>query len=342
MRRFVSRAAIFCALLLAPWVNAAEIAPLPAIAPDSVEGLTIAQLEEQSGRGDLKARAELGARYARGAGVSADLKKAVSLFEQAAKKGEPNAQYYLGTAYDRGAGVKKDPAQAARWFGTAASQNHAGGQYALGVMMTDGQGKLKADPKAAAELVAKAAEQGFYPAAIRMAGLYITGIGVPRDPEKAAYWYRRILKTRPDQQATVGLITLIETKEVKWQPGDPGSAPSEAPQPPAAVQQPPVKPSGRVTTEVFKTDRGVTFETRAEDGRLSLFSTSAKPYNCELRVTFTYREPSGARKDGDWVCFKAERPAGKKVFLCTSTHENFVDTDVKGVEFSRCDEPSTK
>lgn len=213
MLNLLSRTLLAFALLVVSAAHGAEVAPLPRFTPDDVEQLTIAQLDTRTATGDLKAQAELGARYARGAGVTVDLKKAVSLFEAGAKRNGANAQYYLGTAYSMGVGVKQDPKQAARWFGKAAAQGHAGAQYSLGVMMATGEGGLKADPKKAADHVLKSAEQGFVLAAFRMAQLHIAGLGVARDTERAADWYRRILKTQDHPPSTAGLVVLIETRE---------------------------------------------------------------------------------------------------------------------------------
>lgn len=353
MRRFISHALLTAALIFSHGARAADVHPLPTIAPDAVEALTVTQLEERVGRGDARAQAELGSRYARGAGVEMDMKKAISLFEQGAKKGDATAQYFLGTAHDMGAGVEKNPAEAAHWFGQAASQNHAGGQYALSIMMTDGQGGLKADPKAAAMLTEKSAQQGYYPAAMRMAALYIQGLGVERDPNKAADWYRRVLKNwKFDVQATAHLDTLIQTKEASWQPGDPGLPPSKEPAAPMAKEtfgdQSGVRPSrvydknAPVETKSFKAANGMTLTSRAKDGELALYATSDRPHHCEFQASFTFLNMKGERVAGTHVCFKGPRPAGKDVLLCRGDHPNFDQTRVENVEAVKCDVPPAK
>jgi len=220
-RLIASTALLALTLLAAPQVQAAEITALPQIVPDEVEGLTVKQLEERIAGGDLKAQAELGARYGRGADVPPDLRKAITLIEEAAVKDEANAQYYLGTAYQNGMGVAQDLSRAVIWYEKAASHNHAGAQFALALMITTGQGGLTADPTAAMPYVRKAAEQGFLPAAMRMGLIYQEGLGVDPDPEAAAYWYRRILRGGDHKPAWISLIFLIEQKGVKILPGDP-------------------------------------------------------------------------------------------------------------------------
>lgn len=367
MLRIFFRALLPFALLVAPAAQGAaqrapqetEVLSLPPIVQDEVELLNLDQLKARSAKGDLKAQAELGARYARGAGVPADMAKAVPLFEQAAKKGGANAQYYLAQAYDLGAGVKQDKAQAAHWFGKAAAQNHAGGQYSLGIMMTDGQGGLKADPKAAAAMVRKAANQGYLPAAYRLSQLYIAGLGVERNPEMAAHWLRRILKGGIHPPAAASLEVLIQTGEVAWRAGDPGSAaiaaqpnPAESPLPPrsnkplveqktaGAAVTPAFKPAdGPNTIDIFK-DSGVTIEVRYRDGYMGVFTTSANPYDCAVTVNFTRSvKETGERIPGDFVCFKNKRPAGNQILACESEHANFLKTKVDRAQLEFCEQP---
>lgn len=347
MLRLVSRAIFVCALFLSSAILAAEISPLPVIAQEEVEKLTIDQLTASSAKGDAKAQAELGARYARGDGVPVDTKKAISLFEQSVKKNEPNGQYYLGTAYNMGVGVKQDATKAAHWFGKAAANNHAGGQYALGVMMTTGQGGLKTDPKAAAALVLKSAEQGYVPAAFRISQLHIAGIGVEKDTGKAAYWLRRILKGGENQAAAASLVTLIETGTVKWQPGDPGATQAGGAQRTASGILPssggftPSQGPDKIAT--FKESHGIALESRSRDGYVGIFATSAKPYTCEILVDFSWNDKAaGMRRPGQYLCYMQQRPAGNKVLACESSHPNYVDTQIDDVRITRCQDTPAK
>ena len=353
MSRLAPRLLIAFALLVTQMASAAEVTPLPQIVPDEVEALDAGQLRARANRGDLKAQAELGARYARGAGVTVDLPRAISLFERAAGKNDANAQYYLGTAYAAGAGVKQDVAQAARLFAKAADQGHAGGQLALAVIMTNGEGGLKADPAAAAALVLKAAEQGYIPAAYRMAQLYIAGLGVERNTEEAALWYRRILKTTDHMPSHAGLVALIDTREAKWQPGDPvlqpppeqadsssasaaqsaAVAPTDSLKPPRA---PIVIPPEKEVTKIFEIDRGVKIDVVTKRGSLTLYSTSDRAYTCQLLVDFTFLKEDGERQKGDFVCFHAHGKPGGKVQVCDASHRNFVHTKVESVKFGEC------
>lgn len=226
MVRLLFQALFACTLFLASAALAADVTSLPPIPPEDVEGLSVKSLEARVAKGDLKAQAELGARYGRGDGVTANLPKAIQLIEGAAGKGNPTAQYYLGLSYAAGAGVKQDLARAASWLEKAAKQDHPGAQFELGKIITVGQGGLTADPKAGADYILKSATQGYIPAAFLLGEMYQSGIGVDLSYELAAFWYRRILKTAHHNGATARLAVLIDTEKVKWQPGDPSAAPA--------------------------------------------------------------------------------------------------------------------
>jgi hypothetical protein len=72
--------------------------------------------------GHVAAQTNLGARFASGSGVAADLTQAVQWFRRAAEKGDPSAQFNLGVLYANGQGVAQDPAEAYVWLALAASR----------------------------------------------------------------------------------------------------------------------------------------------------------------------------------------------------------------------------
>lgn len=223
MLYLLQRAFLACALIVTSAAYGAEVSALPQIVPDEVEGLALPELEARVAKGDLKAQAQLGARYGRGAGVAVDLPKAIALIADAAEKDEPTAQYYLGLSYMTGAGVEQDLTRARAWYEKSAKHDHAGAQYQLGVMMTSGQGGFEQDPAAAVPYILKSANQGYMPAALRMGEMYQSGYGVEKSYELAALWFRRILKTGYHKAAAVRLAVLIDTEAVKQEPGDPGT-----------------------------------------------------------------------------------------------------------------------
>ena len=67
----------------------------------------------------------------RGAGVTADARKAVELFTLAAEAGYAVAQFKLGLCYECGDGTAPDARAAAAWFARAAAQGQPEAQAAL-------------------------------------------------------------------------------------------------------------------------------------------------------------------------------------------------------------------
>jgi hypothetical protein len=195
-----------------------------------------------------------------------------------------------------------------------------------------------------------------------MAQLHLAGLGVEQDPEQAAHWYRRVIKSADHTPSVSGLVALIESKAVKWQPGDPG-APPPADQPDALQasvenEAPARRTTGPLAADApdapvslapepeaitsFKTEQGPIIDARTRAGALTLFSTSDKPYHCEIDIKFTFLEKDGARQEGRFVCFNARREAGQKVEVCDVVHPKFVQTKVEKVELTKCAPPAAK
>lgn len=194
----------------------------------SLSGIGVAELEARVAQGDLRAQAELGARYGRGDGVPQDVEKAVRLLTEAAERNDPDALYWLGTAYTNGVGVPKNEAQAVLLYERAAAQGHAEAQYVLAVMISTGQGGISPNWAAAIPFFWKSADQGFPLAEFMMGYAYQQGQGVDRNPEIAAYWYRRTHARLPNQRARYNLGLMIARGQVARQPGDPEPAPVQA------------------------------------------------------------------------------------------------------------------
>lgn len=189
--------------------------------PQTVEKMTIAELEARMAKGDLKAQAELGARYGRGAGVEANVTKAIELLKDAAAKGEADAIHWLGTAYTNGVGVEKSETEARSMYEQAARKGHKESQYILGVMISTGQAGFTPDWKPAIPYFKKSADQGFALAEFMMGYAYQLGFGVKANPETAAYWYRRNLGHGPNAKAEYNLAKMLGKNLIKAKPGDP-------------------------------------------------------------------------------------------------------------------------
>ena len=228
MARYMFRIApLLIVLTLAPMMPAGatttdkSVASAANIEAAALQKLTVPELEARMARGDLRAQAELGARYGRGDGVEADIPKAITLLKDAAEKGEPDAMHWLATAYTNGVGVEKNATQAALLYEQAALKGHRESQYVMGVMISTGQAGFSADWGAAMPYFLKSAEQALPVAEFMMGYAYQLGHGVKTNPETAAYWYRRALSRGPHINAEFNLARMIGQNLVKALPGDP-------------------------------------------------------------------------------------------------------------------------
>jgi TPR repeat protein len=219
------------ALATAP---SALLAAEPAIAPSDTDlrafdpreeaHLSVAELERRVSTGDVKAQAELGARYGMGQDVKQDLPKAIALLQAAAAKNNPDAQFFLGTAYANGLGVPQSDAQSIMLFEQAAEQGQPGASYTLANMIIGGKGGISPSWTAALHYLWESAVKGFPLAMIQIGQIYQDGKGTDRNVRAAAYWYRRALQLIPDVRTIYNLRVLIERREIEWEPGDPGEA----------------------------------------------------------------------------------------------------------------------
>jgi TonB family protein len=76
-----------------------------------------------------------------------------------------------------------------KWFGLAADQGNAIAETNLGYLYASMS--TSAGIKEAAYWFQKAADTGYSPGEINIAGMYMRGIGVPYDPTQGIAWYRK-------------------------------------------------------------------------------------------------------------------------------------------------------
>ena len=123
-----------------------------------------------------------------------DYAKARRIWQPLAEKGNTRAQRGMGKLYEKGRGVERDFAAAIKWYRPAAEKGDAESQYRLSVGYGYGLG-VKQDEAKAMEWLRKAAENGQKRAQRSLAKGYEDGLyGLPRDPDKAKYWYDRSKK----------------------------------------------------------------------------------------------------------------------------------------------------
>lgn len=156
-------------------------------------------------------------------------------FKRAASKlplgaGGDEAALYIGKLTLMGLGDRSDPAEGVRWLEKAATArfspitdtpmfnpdvpelNTASGEASviLGNVYRTGFKGIAKDPEASRKWFARAWEVGHVPAAKMLGDLYRDGADVPRDPAKAASYYRQAAKLDLPA-AQVALAQLLET-----------------------------------------------------------------------------------------------------------------------------------
>lgn len=115
---------------------------------------------------------------------------ATDVYLKAAEAGSPAAQYEVGIRYLFGNHVPKDEEKANNWITKSVKQ-----QYPPAVEFYDKYNidfkDIPKDPQAAAAWLEHKAKVGNHLAQHHLAGLYYRGEGVPVDPIKGFYWYKK-------------------------------------------------------------------------------------------------------------------------------------------------------
>lgn len=208
-----------------------------AIDPRPEAHMTLAELEQRTAAGDLKAQAELGSRYGLGYGVEANLPKAIELLSAAAAKGGADAQFFLASAYAAGQGVPQNEFQAFALYEQAANQGHAGGNYMVANMIAFGRAGISPSWSGAMPHLWAAAVQGYPPAMFLLGAAYEDGKAGVVNARAAAYWYRRYLSVLQDPQAIFNLRRIIDIGAIPYEDGDPGDPPARTPSAAQAPEQ---------------------------------------------------------------------------------------------------------
>jgi len=114
-----------------------------------------------------------------------DYEKAYELYSEADKKyTDPLAQFTLGNFFHSGWGRAADPPAACTWFGKAAQGGIPFAQHLFGECLEKGVHQ-KADPVMAAHWYVEAAKGGHAVSNCHLSGLYMSGVGVDKNPKKA-------------------------------------------------------------------------------------------------------------------------------------------------------------
>jgi hypothetical protein len=155
-------------------------------------------------RGDAGAQLSLAVRYRDGKGVDKDYPQAMHWAHIAADHGNAKAMDFIGFAYLTGRGVEQNADVAFGYFHAAAGES-ARGAFNLGQCYFGAQGTDQDIPKAL-DAWKKAADMGEGRAAAEAAMVYLSGEGVPPDPQEA----RRLATRSAELGDPSGLVVLGE------------------------------------------------------------------------------------------------------------------------------------
>ena len=141
--------------------------------------------------GNPSSMCNLGYMYENGKGVEKDLSRAFDLYKKSAELGDCVGASNLGNCYKNGYGTEVDLTLAFQWLEKAANSNVNGSEFGmikLAFMYLDGIGVEK-DTKKALELFEKASSLGNTDAKNILAKLYYDGESIEQDYRKAfEYW----------------------------------------------------------------------------------------------------------------------------------------------------------
>jgi TPR repeat protein len=146
--------------------------------------------EQATAKGDPAAKAALGECLLLGRGVEKDAARAIDLLQQAVSKGNVRAMNRLGTCYHQGNGIEKNFTEAARLFEMAAAQRYAQAYGNLGVLYMRGEG-LRQNARKAVELFQKGAREADPFCMFLYAQCLEGGMGITANLDEARSWYRR-------------------------------------------------------------------------------------------------------------------------------------------------------
>jgi localization factor PodJL len=164
------------------------------------ESIGPASLRQAAIGGDAVAQFVVAGRYLDGRAVARNEGQAAQWYERAAAQGLAAAQYRLGSMYEHGRGRPVDREQAVALYEKAAAAGNINAMHNLAVLKTDASGQR--DYQQAASWFRKAAERGLKDSQFNLAVLHEQGLGVPRNPENAVFWYS-LAAVQGDEEAAV-------------------------------------------------------------------------------------------------------------------------------------------
>jgi len=155
-----------------------------------------------------RAQNNVGACFAEAMGVERDPALAMRWLTLSAENGDPVGQRNLAAFHFKGDGVEQSDAEAFRLYRLAAEQGDAPAQDMLSWMLLE-TGQAAQRPEALRWALA-AAEAGIATSMTRLGMIHHDALGVERDADLAAYWWRRGSEAGDaDAQAMLGAAMLL-------------------------------------------------------------------------------------------------------------------------------------
>ena len=146
--------------------------------------------------------------YLKGLGTLQDFSEAAKWARRAAELDDTRSQAILAFFLYSGQGILQNRTEAKIWAEKSAGQGDSLGQVIMGMLYQYGEGTDEPDMKKAIDWYEKSAEKGNPIAQYQLATLYENGNGLPKDPEKAKYYYEQSAKS----QSEIPVKALAEFK----------------------------------------------------------------------------------------------------------------------------------
>ena len=105
--------------------------------------------------------------------------------------------------------MEKDYQRAVYWYNKAAERGNANAQYNLGYCYNNPVPYIEHDLEKSVYWYTKAAEQGDPIAMNYLGEMYSEGEGIPKDPEKAEYWQKKLLERVPNLHKPVDISDIF-------------------------------------------------------------------------------------------------------------------------------------
>ncbi len=116
-------------------------------------------------------------------------RQAFEMYYQSAQQGVADSQYMVSQMLLFGESVPTNSSEGLQWLEKAAQQDHAQAARDLGVFLLNGEFDLRPDTQRATWLLERAAAGNDTFSMLTLGYLYLTGYGVTRNTQTAAYWY---------------------------------------------------------------------------------------------------------------------------------------------------------